>query len=61
MTERQTLRVDEVMAILGLGRNKVYEALKRGDIPAKQIGSKWIISKCRFFEWLNTSEEKEEL
>jgi excisionase family DNA binding protein len=37
-TERRTLSVTEAAALLGISRNKTYEAAKRGDIPAIKIG-----------------------
>lgn len=56
MMERKTLTVDEVCKALGLGRNKVYKMLQSGEIPARQIGATWIISKDAFYLWLNGGE-----
>jgi len=31
--EKQTLTIDEAAKVLGVGRNKAYEAAHRGEIP----------------------------
>lgn len=46
-TTRQTLTVEEVAAILGLGRNACYEAVARGDIPSLKIGRRILIPRHR--------------
>ena len=50
---RLTLSIEDVCRKLNIGRNLVYKGLKAGQIPAMQIGAKWIISERRFNEWLN--------
>lgn len=54
--ERRTITVDEVAAELGIGLRQAYEALRRGDIPARKLGGVWIISRERFDQWLNGTE-----
>ena len=44
--ERLTYTVDETALLLGLSRNKTYEAIARGDIPALRIGRRIIIPKA---------------
>ena len=46
VTERQTFTVEEVRAVLGLGRNAVYEAVRRGEIPAIRIGGRWLVPRA---------------
>ena len=46
MTERQTFTIEEARAILGLGRNATYAAVKRGEIPAVRIGGRWLVPRA---------------
>lgn len=39
-----------------LGRNAVYEALRRGDIPSTRIGDRIFISRKRLVETLEGGE-----
>jgi excisionase family DNA binding protein len=43
--ERATLKVSELATLLGISTNKAYEGLETKQIPAKQLGRKWIISE----------------
>jgi excisionase family DNA binding protein len=42
---KATYNVDEVAALLGLGRNTVYAAVKRREIPAIRIGRRLVIPR----------------
>lgn len=42
-TERRTVTVGEAAKILGVGRNKAYEAAKRGEIPTIKIGKRILV------------------
>ena len=52
---RATYSIEEVMELTGLGRCLVYAALQDGEIPARKVGSRWVISRERFHAWLNSS------
>lgn len=41
----------EGMKVLGVGRNMIYELLKRKDFPAFQIGSKYFINRELLQNW----------
>lgn len=43
--DRLVFTPDEVGPILKMGRNAVYEAMRRGDIPTIKIGRRWLIPK----------------
>ena len=45
MTDQKpkTQTIDEAASELGIGRNQAYEAVRRGDIPAIQIGKRWLV------------------
>jgi excisionase family DNA binding protein len=42
----------DVMLYLGRGKNAVYGALKRGEIPSVRVGARYVISRRRFLAWL---------
>jgi len=50
--DRPVYTVEEVMAILGKSRSFVYKMLRQGKIPAKKLGSAYIIPKKIFDNWL---------
>ena len=51
--ERRTYTPEEVAKMLGLHLNSVYSMLKRGALPGRKVGNKWLISKKQFDEWLD--------
>lgn len=53
---RVTYTVPEVAALLGISRATTYVLLKSGEIPARRIGSRWIIARCRFNAWLESGD-----
>lgn len=52
MSESEVLSVDQVAELLGLGRNTVYDAAGRGEIPHRRIGRRLIFSRTAVLEWL---------
>lgn len=46
------LTVDEAAQILRVCTKTLYEALRRGDVPGRQIGRRWIISRRRLMRWI---------
>jgi excisionase family DNA binding protein len=42
-TQRRTLSVKEAAKLLGVGRNKAYEAARRGEIPTIRIGKRILV------------------
>ena len=49
---RLTITVEEAAAHLGISRNSVYEAVRRGEIPSVRIGGRIVIPRRRFLDWL---------
>ena len=41
--ERKTVTVEEAATILGVGRNKAYEAARSGEIPTIRIGKRLLV------------------
>ena len=43
--ERETLTVDEAAKVLGIGRNKAYEAIQTGEIPSLRFGGRIVVPR----------------
>jgi excisionase family DNA binding protein len=53
--ERETLTVDEAAKVLGIGRNKAYEAVHTGDIPSLRFGNRIVIPRKSIDDVLNST------
>lgn len=49
---RLTYTVAEAAAMLGIGINTAYEALKRGEIPSVRLGRRLLVPKAAFESFL---------
>jgi excisionase family DNA binding protein len=58
LNSKEVLTVDEVAALLRLNRKTVYEALARGEIPARRIGTTYRISRAAVLEWLRGQDRR---
>lgn len=56
MPERRTYTVDEIAAILNIGRTSAYLLVKEGHFMVVRIGNAIRISKKSFDEWLDSLE-----
>lgn len=56
-TARLTYTVDEVAALLGIGRCVAYQYVRTGVIPAERVGRRWLIPRRRFHAWLDGAEQ----
>lgn len=45
--------VEEIQIMLGIGKNQAYDLVKSGVFPVRKIGSKYLIPKAGFNNWLN--------
>ena len=50
-----TLRVEDLMPILGIGRNTAYELIRCGKIKSLRIGKQLRIPKQALIEYLTTN------
>ncbi|GAA3613003.1 helix-turn-helix domain-containing protein [Microlunatus ginsengisoli] len=50
---RVTYTVPEVASLLGISCATTYVLLRTGEIPARRIGSRWIIARRLFNAWLD--------
>lgn len=48
-----TLSADDLSKILGISKGTCYSMFKRKDFPTIKIGKRVLVSRDRFFEWLN--------
>jgi len=44
--QRMTVTVEEAATILGVGRNKAYEAARNGEIPTIRIGKRVLVPRA---------------
>lgn len=56
LTINEVLNVGQVAELLGVGRNTVYDAANRGEIPHRRIGRRLIFSRTAVMQWLNGKE-----
>lgn len=56
-TNRAVYTVPEVAQLLSLSRGTTYAMIRRGEIPARKIGDRWVIPKSRFNAWLDALPE----
>lgn len=62
IVERETLTVKEAAVLFGIGRNQVYEAVKKGKIPSIRFGRKILLPRIQIAQMLqSTITEKEVL
>ena len=47
------LSVPEVAAVLGISRAGTYELVRSNGFPALKIGSRIVVPKEKFIEWIN--------
>ena len=58
-TERVVISVSEAAALIGVRRETVYDMARRGEIPCRRIGRRFLIPRAAFLEWVNAGDEKE--
>jgi excisionase family DNA binding protein len=57
--ERRTFTVEEAGAILGIGRNAAYEAVKTGQVPAIRIGKRLLVPRTELDKLLSRPSNTE--
>lgn len=60
MPERELLRVEEVQAILGIGRSKVYEMVAQGELPTIRLGRLVRVPRGELARWIERRTNSEE-
>jgi len=51
----EVLTVDEAAEFLRIGRNQLYDAIGRGDVPHRRIGKVIRLSRSALVRWLGGS------
>lgn len=51
------LTVDEVMLLLGIGKNSAYKLFRSGKIQAFRLNGKWKIRKQSVINFINSQEK----
>lgn len=54
--DRAVYTVAEVARLLSLSLGVTYTLIREGEIPARRMGSRWVIPKQRFHAWLNSED-----
>ena len=52
---KDVVKVDDVMKMLGIGKNTVYDLLRNKKIKSIQLGKKYIIPKKCVIEFINSA------
>ena len=47
LTRTDVLSTSEVAALLGIPRSTVHELARRGDLPARRVGRRWLFTRDR--------------
>lgn len=50
--EERVLRVDEAARLLGVAVSTAYAACRRGELPARRIGRRWVVPGAALRRWL---------
>lgn len=58
--EKRVYTVDEVMDILGIGKNAAYNLVNSGVFHVVKIGGHYRISKKSFDKWLDNHDDREQ-
>lgn len=54
--EPRTYRVEDIAAILGIGRSSAYKLVQQGNFKVVRIGSAIRISRSSFDAWLESQD-----
>ncbi|GAA4862283.1 helix-turn-helix domain-containing protein [Actinomycetospora straminea] len=49
----QVYTVRQVAAALGINLGITYELIRKGEIPAKRLGRRWLVPREAFHAWLS--------
>lgn len=57
MGDRELLTVEEAQHVLGIGRSKAYEMIRRGELPALRMGRLVRIPRGALRRWIDEHTE----
>lgn len=50
---RIAISVPEAAALIGISVCRAYELVHCGEMPAKKVGKRWLVSVKKLEEWIN--------
>lgn len=53
LPNRLAVSVPQAAEMIGISPPKVYELIRCGDLPAKHVGHRWLISMRNLEKWIN--------
>mgnify|MGYP002632559043 FL=1 len=59
-SDRLTITVEEFAVLAGIGRTTAYEAARRGEIPARRIGRRYILPVPLVRQWFGEIDSSAE-
>ena len=54
------LTVNDLYEIMPIGKTKIYSLIRNGDLKAKLLGNKYIVSKATLIEFMEQNEKENE-
>ncbi len=48
-----TISVEQAAELIGISRTLAYQKVNSGELPARRIGNRWLVSKVRLEKWIN--------
>ena len=54
MTDEDVLDVRGACALLRMGKNAIYDACGRGEMPHRRIGNRYRFSRAALLRWLDS-------
>lgn len=57
--EKMILTIEDLMRLLGIGRNKAYALMHSSGFPCMRVGRTYFITKKNLLKWLENNTGKE--
>jgi excisionase family DNA binding protein len=54
--DKPFISVAEALALTPISRGVFYEGLRRGEIPSRRVGKRFLIPTAEFLEWAGVGE-----
>jgi excisionase family DNA binding protein len=58
---REVLDVGMAAKLLTVSTDTVYDLLKRGELPGRKVGRKWLTTRNAVLRWIESSSEHDTL
>src|SRR5438067_5823118 len=58
---REVLDVAMAAALLTVSTDTVYDLLKRGELPGRKVGRKWLTTRNAVLRWIESASEHDTL